>query len=87
MLVKVLCFVTLQAATAANMRTHGTAANMRTHASAAKAPKLTGNAWFDYAASLEPTGVGSKCTTTCRKHGTICETFCEPVTPTAEPSN
>ena len=39
--------------------------------------------WTDFVGSLEPTGVASKCTTTCRKSrrrkAQICETLCEPI--------
>jgi hypothetical protein len=39
--------------------------------------------WADFVGSLEPTGVASKCTTTCRKSrkrkAQVCETFCEPI--------
>ena len=47
--------------------------------------------WSAYIDSLEPTGVASKCTTTCRKNrkrkAQVCETFCEPILPVGTKAN
>ena len=44
---------------------------------------LSNNPWLDYASSLQETGIGSKCTTTCYKNKETkvdhCETKCDPI--------
>eukprot|EP00942_MAST-04A_sp_MAST-4A-sp1_P003890 g3890.t1 len=49
------------------------------------------DAWGAYIDSLEPTGVASKCTTTCRKSrkrkAQVCETLCEPILPVGTKAN
>lgn len=51
-------------------------------------PKVKRSPWAAYIDSLEPTGVASKCTTTCRKDrkrkAQVCETLCEPIFPVGE---
>jgi hypothetical protein len=51
-------------------------------------PKKKKSPWAEYIGSLEPTGIGSKCSTTCRKSkkrkAQVCETICQPLTDVKE---